>query len=233
LLCFLLPLLSLYFRTFLLPAKNGYIIRTKDLKFKCPLEAGFNSVFVFKEVVVSEVYERFFKTRRRWGLVIDCGAHIGFFSIKMAKKAKKVIAIEPFDVNVSFLTENIRMNHITNISVIQKAVGSRKEKRKLFLGESYDSPSFRPLSNSYVEVEVDTLDNICKSQDVQRIDILKVDVEGAELEVLRGAEESLKVTRNIAMELHYEGEGEEVKDYLEKRGFKVRVVGNMLYASRS
>jgi FkbM family methyltransferase len=151
----------------------------------------------------------------------------------MAKKAKKVIAIEPFDVNVSFLTENIRMNHITNISAIQKAVGSRKEKRKLFLGESYDSPSFRPLSNSYVEVEVDTLDDICKSQDVQRIDILKVDVEGAELEVLRGAEESLKVTRNIAMELHYEGEGEEVKDYLEKRGFKVRVVGNMLYASRS
>jgi FkbM family methyltransferase len=85
---------------------------------------------------------------------------------------------------------------------------------------------------SEVEVEVTTIDEVCRGLGLLRIDFLKIDVEGAELEVLRGAEESLKVTRNIAMELHYEGEEEEVKDYLEKRGFEVRVIGSMLYAPR-
>jgi hypothetical protein len=54
-------------------------------------------------------------------------------------------------------------------------------------------------------VEVTTIDDVCRDLGLLRID-LKIDVEGAELEVLRGAEESLKVTRNIAMELHFESE---------------------------
>jgi len=62
---------------------------------------------------------------------------------------------------------------------------------------------------------MDTLDNIVKEFGINRIDLLKIDVEGAELEVLKGAEENLKITRN-----------------LEQRGFKVIVEGNMLYAKK-
>ena len=52
------------------------------------------------------------------------------------------------------------------------------------------------------------------------------------MDVLKRAEESLKFTRNIAMELHYEGEGEEVRRFLEEREFTVKIVGSMLYASK-
>jgi hypothetical protein len=47
---------------------------------------------------------------------------------------------------------------------------------------------------------------------------------------LKGAEESLKITRNIAMELHLESL--KVEEYLLKNGFKVKVIGNTLYARK-
>jgi len=229
---FLLPfitlLLSIYFRVLLLPAKEGYIIQTRQFKFKCPLEAGFNSVYVFKEVF-SGIYERF---TNKADLIVDCGAHIGFFTIKMTKMRRKVIAIEPHPTNLLFLKENIRKNEVKNVTVVEKAVGDKKGKAEFFFGNSFDTGSLRFPSKSSIEVEVDTLDSICKELNVSGIDLLKIDVEGAELDVLKGAEESLKFTKNIAMELHYEGEDEEIRRFLEERGFTVKIVGNMLYASK-
>ena len=81
-------------------------------------------------------------------------------------------------------------------------------------------------------VEMDTLDNIVKEFSINRIYLLKIDVEGAELEVLKGAEESLKITRNIAMELHIAEIKSKIKSFLEQREFKVIVEGNMLYAKK-
>ena len=77
-----------------------------------------------------------------------------------------------------------------------------------------------------------TLDDLYRDLELTRVDLLKIDVEGAELDVLKGAEECLKVIKNIAMELHYENEGLEAKNYLESRGFNVKIVDNMLYASK-
>ena len=81
-----------------------------------------------------------------------------------------------------------------------------------------------------IEVETVLLDDIINELKIKKIDFLKIDIEGAELEALKGAEKSLKITRNIAMELHYDGEDEEVKKFLEERGFAVHVIGNLLYA---
>ena len=86
--------------------------------------------------------------------------------------------------------------------------------------------------NKIIEIDTVLLDDIVKELKVNRIDFLKIDVEGAELDVLKGAEESLKFTKNIAMELHYEGEDEEIRRFLEERGFTVKIVGSMLYASK-
>ena len=67
---------------------------------------------------------------------------------------------------------------------------------------------------------------------IHKIDLLKIDCEGAELEVLKGAEESLKITRNIAMELHDKNEKEVIKSFLDQRGFKVIINKNILYAKK-
>ena len=84
-----------------------------------------------------------------------------------------------------------------------------------------------------IEVEVDTLDNIIMVNGLDTIDLLKIDVEGAEEQVLRGAENSLMITKNISMELHYDNEAEYLIKFLEDKGFSVYIFGNILYAKRA
>jgi FkbM family methyltransferase len=192
------------------------------------------------DVFVREVYERFYRLREG-DVVIDVGAHVGMFTVKAAMSVGergKVVAIEPVEENLRLLRKNVELHKLNNVVIIGRACSRERGRAKLVKSELSGTHQLRAVSKepefpvSEVEVEVTTIDDVCRNLGLLRIDFLKIDVEGAELKVLRGAEEGLKVTRNIAMELHYEGEREEVKDYLEKRGFEVKIVGSMLYASR-
>ena len=192
------------------------------------------------DVFVREVYERFYRLREG-DVVIDVGAHVGMFTVKAAMSVGergKVVAIEPVEENLRLLRKNVELHELDNVVIIGRACGIERGRAKLVKSELSGTHQLKVVRKepefpvSEVEVEVTTIDEVCRGLGLLSIDFLKIDVEGAELEVLKGAEESLKVTRNIAMELHYEGEGEEVKDYLEKRGYEVKVVGSMLYASR-
>lgn len=74
------------------------------------------------------------------------------------------------------------------------------------------------------------MDNCVKNLGIQKVNFLKIDAEGAEADILKGAEETLKITKHIAMELHHPGEAKEVTSFLKERGFEVHVIGGMLYA---
>jgi len=142
-----------------------------------------------------------------------------------------VLSIEPSRENLDCLKENVKRFKLKNVVIIGKALSNKIGSDYLLLGKRSGTSQLAFISKppepvkGRMEVEVDTLDNIVSQLKVPRIDLLKVDVEGAELEVLKGAEESLKITRNIAMELHFESC--RVKEYLEKRGFE-----NMMYARK-
>ena len=72
-----------------------------------------------------------------------------------------------------------------------------------------------------VQCKLTTLSNICREYSIPRIDLLKIDVEGAELDVLRGIEEEdWPKIKQIAMEIHYsENLRDETKKLLHSRGF--------------
>ena len=191
------------------------------------------------DIFIKRVYERFYELRKG-DLVIDVGANVGMFTVKASMSVGeegKVIAIEPVEENFELLKKNVELHKLANVRIIRKALGRKRGKAvmlKSLLSGTHQLKSVCKNSEfpiEEMEIEVDSLDNICKELNVNRIDFLKIDVEGAELDVLKGAEESLKFTKNIAMELHYEGEGEEVRRFLEERGFTVKIVGSMLYAS--
>jgi len=197
-----------------------------------------------KEIYLENVYERNYSIHPN-DIVIDVGANVGIFTVKSSIKvgqAGKVYAIEPIEENFKLLKNNCDVNNLVNVVCIRKACGSKSGKAIMLKSRSSALHSLKDFgvaniknsefSQEEVEVDCETLDNICKELGVSRIDFLKIDVEGAELEVLKGAEESLKITRNIAMELHYEGEDEEVRRFLEERGFTVKIVESMLYASK-
>lgn len=137
---------------------------------------------------------------RSGGVFVDVGANIGILSLQAARlvgTSGKVFAIEAHPGTFDALRVNLRMNWVTNVDAVNCAVGDR-DGYIVMSDRADDDWNKVTESGEGVRVEVRCLDRILKECDV--IDILKVDVEGYELPVLRGAGEVLNRTRCVLLE---------------------------------
>jgi FkbM family methyltransferase len=148
--------------------------------------------------------------------VVDVGAHIGLYTIIAAKRVGptgKVIAIEPDPENFKILKKNILLNQLSNVESLECAAYSAKKKLRLFLPEVESGRTiFNTVMqdrvkncNNFIEVEANTLDNILNENNVQRVNYVKIDVEGAELEVLKGMSNTLDAIRSIILVIEIHG----------------------------
>jgi FkbM family methyltransferase len=171
--------------------------------------------------------------RLRPGMVFyDLGANIGLFSILAARlvgPAGKVFSFEPDPPTAARLRRNIVRNEFQNTTVIQAGVWSTSGKR-MFRTADATSPD-RGLGKFVTGdaaangtlLECIALDDFI--QDAPAPEAIKCDVEGAEVEVLRGAEEILRVRRPwILCELHSEENGQAVRDLLGEFGYRLESV---------
>jgi FkbM family methyltransferase len=163
---------------------------------------------------------------------VDVGANVGFYSLRIAKDfghMVKVIAIEAHPGNYEAMRRNIACNNLGNIEPINKAVSNHRGKISIYEHENKSRTgqfSLSPRSENDVpcrsKVECDTLDSILLNR---QCNILKIDIEGEEVNALKAAEETLRKTRKVIVEIH----GENllpVKDILEESGFKVEITGS-------
>ena len=164
-----------------------------------------------------EVIEQF--NAKDGDIVVDIGAHIGRYTIINSKRVGengKVIAIEAHPDNFEILNRNIKLNKLTNVIPLNYAVYSKQTKLKLYL--PVEEPGFtiyntimvnRTASEEkFTEVNANTLDNILLQQNgISHADInwIKIDVEGAEFEVLKGAHNILSNSKDIALLIEVHG----------------------------
>ncbi|MGC1414514.1 MAG: FkbM family methyltransferase [Candidatus Acidiferrum sp.] len=142
--------------------------------------------------------------------VIDIGAHIGFHTLLFAKcvgPTGRVFSFEPLPENFDLLRKNVELNNLTQVRAFDKAVFSRA-------GEiTISVPDDQPNSGNgsaclekgvkQFRVNAVSLDAFCEEFSI-RPDILKMDVEGAEYEVLKGAERVIAQFRPMLLiELHH------------------------------
>lgn len=135
-------------------------------------------------------------------IVIDVGAAFGFYTILASKRVSqqgRVVAIEPQPDSFKMLNKNIKLNKLTNIVTLNYAVSSRKTTLKLYSSYSTIQERAGQSLQSYIEVSADNLDNLLRQLDIDQVNWIKVDVEGAELEVLKGAVGILSRSRDIAL----------------------------------
>jgi FkbM family methyltransferase len=132
------------------------------------------------------------------GTFVDIGANIGKYTVFMARKLAgkgRVLAIEPEPDNFAVLAKNIFLNRMyNNITAIDKACSDKEESAILYLQKkgSGSHSLYRP-KKCWKEIRVRTmkLDDIVERLKIENIRLIKIDVEGAEAEVLRGAEKVL------------------------------------------
>jgi len=155
----------------------------------------FDSWGLLNEIYTLNLYERGFKVEKD-DIVIDVGAHVGIFTVKAARAVGQgglVIAIEPAPDNVELLRENVRINNLTNVVIVEEAVGDNKGEGKLYLSSKSYKHSTVMAATRYTEVKMDTLDNIISGLNLAKVNFIKIDIEGAELQALAGARRTLSL----------------------------------------
>ncbi len=144
--------------------------------------------------------------------VFDVGAHIGLCSLPLSRKAKFIYAFEPSKVNRKYLKQHLTFNEIENIKVIEDLLGKNNLEEVSFFETKDVSgiPSITDLSKISTSVKgvkekklrQISLDYFCEVNDVIP-DLIKIDVEGAEFNVLEGASKIIKENRpEIIISLH-------------------------------
>lgn len=145
--------------------------------------------------------------KARYQIVVDVGAHYGFFTLKMSNKAEKIIAVEPAIRNLHILYNNVRLNKLHNVIIIPVACWS-SQGFALMEGETDEMLRIvkaHGLGNSKImekAVRLARLEDVLKTLGVAKVDLLKMDVEGAEEECLKGLGAFLDRVQNIVLEVH-------------------------------
>jgi FkbM family methyltransferase len=204
--------------------------------------------YLFMTIREEDIIEHF--QPKQGDIVIDVGAHLGRYALissyKVGKEGK-VIAIEAHPMICEKLNKNLELNKVTNTIILNYAVHSEKTKLKLFLPkESIDTiysphntvilgrdniPLNRSKDGRFVNVDANTLDNIIHSTGIKAENVkwIKIDVEGAEYEVLKGTKEILSTSKELAIliEVHNLGENKnlykDIMEFLKIYNFKIEL----------
>jgi len=148
--------------------------------------------------------------------VYDVGAFHGMLTLFFASRAKTVVCFEPNTVNRRRLMENLGLNGIGNVEVRDAGVGSRRETRRMVGsplmpgGASLDEKTAAELSRAGLktaseEISLVALDDEVAEAGLPAPDFIKIDIEGWEIEALRGARNTL-ASRKPALFLEMHGE---------------------------
>lgn len=168
---------------------------------------------------------------RKGETFVDVGANVGYYSLRTAldnSDGIKVIAIEAHPHTHAALLRNIECNGLEGIiTAINKAVGDKNQDMVMYEKRSDGITMYGNSSvciafdgEEYIHVECDTLDNILEGK---RVDVLKMDIEGAEVMALAGATRVLEELRKIVVEVHGDNL-EPVKSILKERGFEIQEI---------
>ncbi|MBV9279679.1 MAG: FkbM family methyltransferase [Chloroflexi bacterium] len=151
----------------------------------------------------------------------DVGAYIGYFSLLMRRRSCSVLALEPDPDNRRRLERILEMNGATDVRVLP--VAALEEVGAVRLGRIWTSPSAAAIDDAgEVVAPATTLDAICAEFGPPRL--VKLDVEGAEAEVLVGASRLLHEVRPLwLVELHGEG-GRQAAALLRGAGYRLRTL---------
>lgn len=158
------------------------------------------------ETCVNEDYTRNFYQIKPGDVVFDVGANIGSFSIYAAHMGANVVSFEPDPYNLKYITKNIEINNLqNNITLYDAAVTDKIGSTKLSVNDNHACGSIINTEGTTesIEVKTITIDKVVEELNVDKINLFKIDVEGAEYIILPSiSTENYKKIKNMIGEFH-------------------------------
>ncbi len=216
------------------PASQGLTYVPFEHTLKLAVEASFRSIVTSVLLAEGDWFEvemEFWRDRIQPGMtVIDVGANVGVYTFSAALRVGptgKVIAIEPFSGCVRCLEETKRVNQLSQVQIHRAAASDRPGTLHLALhgaselNQVITDPAAAP-TGAIEEIPCLTLDSLIDQEHLDRVDFLKIDAEGHELQVLQGSD---RLLRTFAPIILYEnvagsqGSNLPVAEYLTTHGY--------------
>ncbi len=175
------------------------------------------------EIFIEEVYH--FQADSKTPLIIDCGSNIGLSIIyfKRLFPDAKIIGFEPDNEIFKILENNINQFNLKDVVLHQKAVWINNELLSFRQNGSVGGHITDDEGSNTIKIEASRLKNFLN----QSVDFLKIDIEGAEYQIIKDCEEKLTNIKNIFIEYHSFHEKEqmigELLQILKKAGFKIYI----------
>jgi FkbM family methyltransferase len=176
--------------------------------------------------------EVFLKHVKKGDTVIDVGANIGYYTVLGAEAVGptgQVLAFEPDPTGFGFLTKNVKTNGFSNVVAEQKALSNKAGKLKLYLDEfnKGDHRIYQTGNRPSVDIDAVKLDDYLPA-DRRKVDLIKIDTQGAEIVILQGMTETLKQNPSVKMIVEFWPKGlsefgqdaKELLDILDGMNFK-------------
>jgi len=192
-------------------------------------DVSFNSLYIpyiYKEIYFENVYADIFNQNHNM-VIIDVGANIGIVTQYMRDYAKKVYAIEPASKHFKALKKNKKYNKWDNVEIFKMAIADRNGRMRL--NNYNDNLTMYSITTNYHQgwelVDTMAIDTFFKKNDIDNVDFMKLDVEGAEDLILRskGFRKVVSKIKAIEIEFHLPF-GEELIKYMVGFGYKAKKI---------
>jgi FkbM family methyltransferase len=201
---------------------QGMIIEA-DVKFSIGALYDF---FVFSPSWEEELGD-VFKLKKGMNF-LDVGAHIGKYAVRVANMVGNegnVVAVEPNKDNFEVLVRNIELNQLQNCIPLNLAAYHTNRDVSLFLGPSSAEHTIKEdLGKGSYKVKARALDDVLKEIGIEKVDLVKLDVEGAELEVLKGLERTLEKGNPVLVVEILKKDEHKVIDYLHNLAYREKLL---------
>jgi FkbM family methyltransferase len=190
---------------------SSILIRYNGIKLNLHTESKFSEMLIFESFESEEqCFIKYFL--RRNDVFIDVGSNIGLFSLLAAKivgKNGKVFSFEPTPETFRWLQHNIFINGIKNISSINIALSNYSGEQEFNIShegfDAWNSFGIPSAGNVIEKIHVTTVtfdDFICQNN-LERIDLIKIDVEGWEINVLKGGQNYFNKSTSAALLIEF------------------------------
>ncbi len=227
-----------FLTTFKISIKIKYKFGPKYIEFIfLPLKRhmGGRGLFLFRENL-EPLLKYGYKLIKKGDVVIDGGANQGVFTLAFAKKVEKsgkVFAIEPFKYCIDIINNNSRLNNLNNIKTLNYCLFNKEQTMKIDYTKGIGSASIvRKFGNKTKFVRTIVLDNIKKKYNLKKINLIKLDIEGAEIAALNGAKNILKNDKPVISVECEKNDFLKLKSLLEKYNYSPFLFDNNGFLKR-
>lgn len=167
-------------------------------------------------------------------VVFEVGAYIGYHAMRLSElvgKSGKVIAIEAIPANYEILKKNIELNNLKNVIPINVAIWKNSGVISMNLNEYQKNSISEEIvqTKKKEELPCNTIDNIIDELNLTKVDFIRLQINGAELEALEGMRIVIESKPKILAAVPYKNK-DEIVELLKNKGYNTEYTGHSIFA---